>query len=100
VRATLLAHSTGQRVVHGLRTSMFDHLQRMPLTFFTQSRTTELQTHLVTDVDGLVLVLTGTTSVRTYMLHDSTTATPRDLMVADCSQKPPKLQAFQTSESH
>jgi ATP-binding cassette subfamily B protein len=58
VRATLLAHSTGQRVVHGLRTSMFDHLQRMPLTFFTHSRTAELQTHLVNDVDGLVVVLT------------------------------------------
>ncbi|MDT7558170.1 MAG: ATP-binding cassette, subfamily bacterial [Pseudonocardiales bacterium] len=58
VSATRLAHSTGQRVVHGLRTSMFDHLQRMPLTFFTHSRTAELQTHLVTDVDGLVVVLT------------------------------------------
>jgi hypothetical protein len=29
------------------------HLQRMPLTFFTHSRTAELQIHLVTDVDGL-----------------------------------------------
>ena len=62
VGATHLSHSTGHRVVHRLRTGMFEHLQRMPLTFFTQSRTTELQTHLVTDVDGLVLVLTGTTS--------------------------------------
>jgi ATP-binding cassette subfamily B protein len=58
VGATHLAHSTGQRVVHRLRTSMFDHLQRMPLSFFTHSRTAELQTHLVTDVDGLVVVLT------------------------------------------
>jgi ATP-binding cassette subfamily B protein len=58
VGATHLAHSTGQRVVHRLRTGMFDHLQRMPLSFFTHSRTAELQTHLVTDVDGLVVVLT------------------------------------------
>ncbi|WP_051343120.1 ABC transporter ATP-binding protein [Pseudonocardia spinosispora] len=62
VLATQLAHSTGHRVVHGLRTSMFEHLQRMPLTFFTHSRTAELQTHLVTDVDGLVVVLTVTAS--------------------------------------
>jgi ATP-binding cassette subfamily B protein len=62
VGATHLSHSTGQRVVHRLRTGMFEHLQRMPLTFFTHSRTAELQTHLVSDVDGLVLVLTGTTS--------------------------------------
>lgn len=62
VGATHLAHSSGQRVVHGLRTAMFEHLQRMPLTFFTHSRTAELQTHLVSDVDGLVVVLTGTAS--------------------------------------
>jgi ATP-binding cassette, subfamily B, bacterial len=62
VAATHLAHSSGQRVVHGLRVRMFEHLQRMPLAFFTHSRTAELQTHLVTDVDGLVLVLTGTVS--------------------------------------
>lgn len=42
---------------------------------------------------GETVVVTGTTSVRTYMLHGSTTATPRDLIVADCSQKPPKLLA-------
>ncbi|WP_051580385.1 ABC transporter ATP-binding protein [Pseudonocardia acaciae] len=59
VSSTRLAHSTGHRIVHGLRTGMFDRLQRMPLAFFTHSRTAELQTHLVTDVDGLVAVLTG-----------------------------------------
>jgi hypothetical protein len=42
---------------------------------------------------GETVVVTGTTSVRSYMLHDSTTAAPRDLIVADCSQKPPKLLA-------
>ncbi|HEY2207603.1 MAG TPA: ABC transporter ATP-binding protein [Pseudonocardia sp.] len=62
VGATHLSHSSGHAVVHRLRTAMFEHLQRMPLTFFTHTRTAELQTHLVTDVDGLVLVLTGTTS--------------------------------------
>ena len=40
---------------------------------------------------GETIVVTGTTSVRSYILHDSTTATPRDLIVADCGQKPPKL---------
>jgi ATP-binding cassette, subfamily B, bacterial len=62
VSSTRLAHATGQRIVHGLRTAMFDHLQRMPLTFFTHSRTAELHTHLVADVDGLVGVLTGLSS--------------------------------------
>ena len=42
---------------------------------------------------GETVVLTGTTSVRSYILHDSATATPRDLIVGDCGQKPPKLLA-------
>ena len=40
---------------------------------------------------GETVVVTGTTSVRSYTLHDSATATPRDLIVANCGQKPPKL---------
>src|SRR5262249_1614547 len=42
---------------------------------------------------GETVVLSGTMSVRTYMLHGSSSAMPRDLIVADCTQSPPRLLA-------
>jgi len=42
---------------------------------------------------GETVVLSGTMSVRTYMLHGSPSAMPRDLIVADCTQSPPRLLA-------
>ena len=48
---------------------------------------------------GETVVLTGTTSVRSYILHDNATATPRDLIVANCGQKPPKLLASAALQS-
>ncbi|HEX9372046.1 MAG TPA: hypothetical protein VF897_13615 [Roseiflexaceae bacterium] len=37
------------------------------------------------------VILTGTASVRSYTLHDTPGAEPRDLVVADCTKSPPKL---------
>ena len=36
---TLLSNQVGQRVMHDLRTSVYKHLQRLSLAFFTRTRT-------------------------------------------------------------
>ncbi|WP_265443434.1 ABC transporter ATP-binding protein [Flexivirga meconopsidis] len=63
---TYLATGIGQRVMHGLRTDLFTHLQRMPLGFFTRTRGGELQSRLTNDVNAMQGVVTGTaTSIAT-----------------------------------
>ncbi|WP_431710104.1 ABC transporter ATP-binding protein [Glutamicibacter uratoxydans] len=54
-RATLI----GQRVMHGLRTSLFNHLQRQSLGFFTRSRSGEVQSRLINDVGQMQSVITS-----------------------------------------
>src|SRR5215208_3661362 len=39
---TLLSNQVGQRVMHDLRTSVYKHLQRLSLAFFTRTRTGEV----------------------------------------------------------
>src|SRR4051794_38864648 len=43
VGQTWLSNSVGQRVMHDLRRSVYRHLQRLPLAFFTRTRTGEVQ---------------------------------------------------------
>ncbi|NNG37898.1 ABC transporter ATP-binding protein [Flexivirga sp. ID2601S] len=63
---TYLATGIGQRVMHGLRTDLFTHLQRMPLGFFTRTRGGELQSRLTNDVNAMQGVVTNTaTSIAT-----------------------------------
>jgi ATP-binding cassette subfamily B protein len=57
---TLLATAMGQRIMHDLRTGVFAHLQRMPLTFFTMTRGGELQSRLTNDINGMQGVVTTT----------------------------------------
>ena len=57
---TLLATVTGQRIMHDLRTTVFEHLQRMPLGFFTRTRGGELQSRLTNDINGMQGVVTNT----------------------------------------
>ena len=57
---TWMAAAVGQRVMHGLRTSLFDHLQRQSLGFFTRTRGGEVQSRLVNDIASMQGVLTGT----------------------------------------
>lgn len=57
---TLLATDTGQRIMHDLRTSVFGHLQRMPMGFFTRTRGGELQSRLTNDINGMQGVVTNT----------------------------------------
>jgi ATP-binding cassette, subfamily B, bacterial len=61
----------GQNVMQDLRNSLYAHLQRMPLRFFTSTRTGEIQSRLSNDVNGVQDVLTDTAS---SMLANVTTA--------------------------
>jgi ATP-binding cassette subfamily B protein len=47
----------GQRVMQDLRGALYAHLQRMPLRFFTETRTGEIQSRLANDVGGVQSVV-------------------------------------------
>ncbi len=57
---TLLSNQVGQRVMHDLRTSVYKHLQRLSLAFFTRTRTGEVQSRLANDIGGVQQVVTST----------------------------------------
>ncbi len=50
----------GQNVMRDLRDALYSHLQRMPLRFFTSTRTGEIQARLSSDVAGVQRVVTDT----------------------------------------
>jgi len=49
---TRLATHVGAEIVASLRTKLFDHVQRMPLAFFSRTQTGALAARLVTDANG------------------------------------------------
>jgi ATP-binding cassette subfamily B protein len=57
---TYKSNIVGQNVMQDLRNSLYSHLQRMPLKFFTSTRTGEIQSRLSNDVNGVQGVLTDT----------------------------------------
>jgi ATP-binding cassette subfamily B protein len=57
---TWLSTTVGQRVMHGLRTAVFTHLQRQSLGFFTRTRGGEVQSRLMNDIGGMQSVVTST----------------------------------------
>jgi len=59
---TLYANRVGQRVMEDLRDTLYSHLQRMSLRFFTATRTGEIQSRLANDVGGVQTVVTSTAS--------------------------------------
>src|SRR5919107_3488615 len=46
--------------MHGLRTSVFAHLQRQSLGFFTRTKGGEVQSRLTNDIGGMQSVVTST----------------------------------------
>lgn len=54
-RATLM----GQKVMHRLRTTLFTHLQKQSLGFFTNARSGEVQSRLTNDVGQMQSVITN-----------------------------------------
>ena len=59
---TYLANDVGLHVMQDLRNSLYQHLQKMPLRFFTTTRTGEIQSRLANDVGGVQSVVTDTAS--------------------------------------
>jgi ATP-binding cassette, subfamily B, bacterial len=57
---TYLSNVVGQRVMQDFRNKLYAHLQRMPLRFFTGTRTGEIQSRLSNDVGGIQSVVTDT----------------------------------------
>src|SRR5215217_9093604 len=71
VGQTYLNTVIGQSVMQDLRSALYDHLQRMPLRFFTSTRTGEIQARLNSDVSGVQQVVTDTA---TSIVSNSATA--------------------------
>ncbi len=60
VGQSYLNNIIGQSVMQDLRNALYAHLQRMPLRFFTATRTGEIQSRLANDVGGVQAVVTDT----------------------------------------
>jgi ATP-binding cassette, subfamily B, bacterial len=57
---TWISTKVGQQIMHGLRTSVFAHLQRQSIAFFTRTRTGEVQSRIQNDIGGMESVVTST----------------------------------------
>jgi ATP-binding cassette subfamily B protein len=57
---TYLTNTVGQRVMRDLRDRLFRHLQGLSLSFFTGTRTGEIQSRVSNDVGGVQNVVTST----------------------------------------
>jgi ATP-binding cassette subfamily B protein len=60
VGQTWLSNRIGQDVMHDLRASVYAHLQRLSLAFFTRTRTGEVQSRIANDIGGVQNVVTST----------------------------------------
>ncbi|MCG3043702.1 ABC transporter ATP-binding protein/permease [Streptomyces sp. S1A] len=60
VLQTLISTTVGQHVMHDLRTGVYAKLQRMPLAFFTRTRTGEVQSRIANDIGGMQATVTST----------------------------------------
>jgi ATP-binding cassette, subfamily B, bacterial len=57
---TWISTKVGQHIMHQLRTSVFAHLQRQSIAFFTRTRTGEVQSRIQNDIGGMESVVTST----------------------------------------
>ncbi|WP_283136776.1 ABC transporter ATP-binding protein [Rhizohabitans arisaemae] len=60
--ARWLSSTLGEGLIHDLRTAVFDHVQRMPVAFFTRTRTGALVSRLNSDVIGAQRAFSNTLS--------------------------------------
>ncbi|MGO8948716.1 MAG: ABC transporter ATP-binding protein [Ktedonobacterales bacterium] len=60
VGQTYLNTVIGQRVMRDLRNQLYSHLQHLPLKFFTNTRTGEIQSRISNDIGGVQSVVTDT----------------------------------------
>ncbi|HEX2053802.1 MAG TPA: ABC transporter ATP-binding protein [Actinomycetota bacterium] len=57
-----LTSSIGEGIIYDLRVALFQHVQRLPIAFFTRTQTGALMSRLNTDVIGAQRAVTETTS--------------------------------------
>ncbi len=57
---TWISTTVGQRVMHRLRSDVFDHLQKQSMSFFTRTRGGEVQSRIIQDIGGMQSVVTTT----------------------------------------
>ena len=69
-----LSASIGESLIYDLRRQLFDHVQRMPLAFFTRTQTGALISRLNNDVLGAQRALTGTFGTLTANVVQATVA--------------------------
>ncbi|MCP4959885.1 MAG: ABC transporter ATP-binding protein [Actinomycetia bacterium] len=55
-----LSSRVGEGLIHDLRVALYDHVQRMPISFFTHTQTGTLVSRLNNDVVGAQRAVTGT----------------------------------------
>ncbi|WP_433575275.1 ABC transporter ATP-binding protein [Nocardia brasiliensis] len=60
VLQTYISTTVGQDVMHDLRSAVYAQLQRMPLSFFTRTRTGEVQSRIANDIGGMQSTVTST----------------------------------------
>ncbi|MFC7373968.1 MULTISPECIES: ABC transporter ATP-binding protein [unclassified Brachybacterium] len=58
VTQAMLSTRVGQAVMHDLRVSLYGHLQRLGLGFFTRTRTGEIQSRISSDIGSMQAVVT------------------------------------------
>jgi ATP-binding cassette subfamily B protein len=75
VGQSYLNNLIGQNVMQDLRGALYAHLQSMPLRFFTETRTGEIQSRLANDVGGVQAVVTDTASSITSNLATAISTT-------------------------
>ena len=56
----VLTTRVGQRVTHNLRTTLYDHVQRLSLTYHDNSRTGDLVSRVTNDIDTIQSFITST----------------------------------------
>src|SRR6188472_1410951 len=62
VGQTYLTEVVGNRVLQELRNTLFEHLERLSLAFYTATRSGEVQSRLANDVGGVQTTITSTAS--------------------------------------
>ncbi|MEU1431446.1 ABC transporter ATP-binding protein [Nocardia sp. NPDC005746] len=60
VLQTYISTGVGQDVMHDLRSAVYARLQSMPLSFFTATRTGEVQSRIANDIGGMQSTVTST----------------------------------------
>lgn len=60
VQQTWISTRIGQAIMHRLRTDVFSHVQRQSMSFFTRTRSGEIQSRITQDIAGMQSLITST----------------------------------------